>query len=95
LPSDAVFIVAKATEGQGPPLAAKRYTVADLPITFQLDDDASMIPGQGLSKAIDVVVTARISRSGNPLAQSGDLESAPQRAKVGSSGLQLEINTVH
>ncbi len=94
LPTDAVFIVAKTTEGQGPPLAAKRYTVADLPIAFRLDDDASMIPGQGLSKAIDVVVTARISRSGNPLAQSGDMESAPQRAKVGSSELKLEINTV-
>jgi cytochrome c-type biogenesis protein CcmH len=93
-PGDTVFVLAKTTEGQGPPLAAKRYTVADLPIEFRLDDDASMIPGQGLSRVIEAVVIARVSKSGNPVAQPGDLESTPQHVKVGAHDLKVEINSV-
>jgi cytochrome c-type biogenesis protein CcmH len=93
-PTDTVFVLAKATEGKGPPLAAKRYTVADLPVEFRLDDDASMIPGQGLSRVIEAVVVARVSKSGNPVAQPGDLESPPQHVKVGSHDLKVEINSV-
>jgi cytochrome c-type biogenesis protein CcmH len=93
LPTDTVFVFAKATEGQGPPLAVKRYPVADLPVDFRLDDDASMVPGRGLSSVIEAVVSARVSRSGNPIAQPGDLESAAQRLKVGASGIRLEINS--
>jgi cytochrome c-type biogenesis protein CcmH len=93
-PTDTVFILAKTAEGQGPPLAAKRYTVADLPVEFRLDDDASMIPGQGLSRVIEAVVVARVSKSGNPVAQPGDLESTPQHVKVGTHDLKVEINSV-
>jgi cytochrome c-type biogenesis protein CcmH len=93
-PTDTIFVLAKNSEGQGPPLAAKRYTVADLPVEFRLDDDASMIPGQGLSRVIEAVVIARVSKSGNPVAQPGDLESAPQRVKVGAHDLKVEINSV-
>lgn len=92
-PSDTVFLFARTVEGQGPPLAVKRYTVADLPIDFSLDDSAAMVPTMALSKVIDAVVVARVSKSGNPLPQPGDLESAPQRVKVGTNGVKVEIDT--
>jgi cytochrome c-type biogenesis protein CcmH len=92
-PEDTVFVIAKAGEGKGPPLAVKRYTVADLPAEFQLDDDAAMVPGNELSKVLNAVVVARVSKSGDPLPQPGDLESAAQQIRVGSRGVKLEIDT--
>jgi len=41
--SDTVFIFAKATQGPPAPLAVKRLTVADLPITIILNDNDAML----------------------------------------------------
>ncbi len=68
----AVFIYARASEGPPMPLAASRVTVSDLPITVTLDDSMAMIPGMTLSSFPSVSVGARVSATGNALAQSGD-----------------------
>ncbi|MGQ7845060.1 c-type cytochrome biogenesis protein CcmI [Granulosicoccus sp. 3-233] len=68
----AVFIYARASEGPPMPLAARRVAVSDLPITITLDDSMAMIPGMTLSSYPSVTVGARVSASGNALAQSGD-----------------------
>lgn len=72
-PGDLLFIYAKAAEGPPMPLAAKRLTVADLPVQVSLSDQDAMMPQMALSKFDQIIVGARISKSGNPVAQSGDL----------------------
>ena len=72
-PGDLLFIYAKAASGPPMPLAAKRMQVADLPLQVSLSDSDAMMPQMSLSAFENVIFGARISKSGNPLAQSGDL----------------------
>lgn len=67
-----VFIYATATNGPPMPLAVSRLTVSQLPVTVVLDDSMAMIPTMKLSSFDEVTVGARVSASGNPIAQSGD-----------------------
>lgn len=78
-PDHAVFIYAKASKGPPMPLAVSRVTVRDLPLSVTLDDSMAMIPTMTLSGFDPVIIGARVSASGNPVAQSGDwaTESAP------------------
>ncbi|MHC9034914.1 tetratricopeptide repeat protein, partial [Cobetia marina] len=69
-----LFIVARDAEGKLPPLAVVRTTADTLPLTVTLSDDDAMAPMARLSMAERVTLVARISASGQPVAQSGDLE---------------------
>lgn len=89
--SATVFIVAKAADGPRFPLAVLRKQVRDLPLQFTLDDTMGMMPGVKLSQFPQLVVTARISKTGNAIAAPGDLESPPQPAKPGDTQIQLRI----
>jgi len=60
-----LFIFAKESREQRMPVVALRKTVADLPIDFELTDREIMVPGQHLVDFEQLIVTARISRSGN------------------------------
>ncbi|MBQ0755646.1 MAG: c-type cytochrome biogenesis protein CcmI [Amphritea sp.] len=71
-PDMTVFIFARPVGGRMP-LAAKRLTVADLPVSLVLDDSLSMSPDALLSSADQVEVVARISASGQPRPAPGDL----------------------
>ncbi|MDZ7754291.1 MAG: c-type cytochrome biogenesis protein CcmI [Gammaproteobacteria bacterium] len=72
--SDTVFVFARAAAGPRMPLAIVRKTVADLPFEVVLDDDMAMTPAFRLSNFDEVVIGARISRSGNAMPQAGDLQ---------------------
>lgn len=63
-PTDTVFIFARATSGSGIPAAVVQKPARDFPMSFVLDDSRSMVDGIKLSDFREVVVTARISRSG-------------------------------
>jgi cytochrome c-type biogenesis protein CcmH len=93
-PTDTVYIFAKAAQGPPMPLAAFRAQVKDLPIKFDLDDSMAPTPMAHLSDFSQVIVGARISKSGNPMPQSGDLQGLSNIVQVGSSGLQVKINSV-
>jgi len=93
-PTDTVFVFARAAEGPRMPLAIIKRTVADLPITYTLDDSTAMSPQMKLSAFPMVVVGARISRSGNATPQPGDLQGQTAPTKIGSSGIDLVIDTV-
>ncbi|AKA25868.1 c-type cytochrome biogenesis protein CcmI [Pseudomonas chlororaphis] len=67
-PGDSVFIFARATSGPPAPLAAKRLTVADLPVTVELGDADAMMPQLKLSNFPEVQLVARVSRAGQPTA---------------------------
>ena len=74
IPAGAVlFVFARAPGGPPMPLAVQKLP-ARLPATVVLTDGMGMSPALSLSSAPDVVITARISASGQPLPQAGDLE---------------------
>jgi cytochrome c-type biogenesis protein CcmH/NrfG len=68
-----LFIYAKTPDGKGPPLAVVRQPVGAWPVKFRLDDSQAMMPGRNLSSVERVLVEARVSRSGNAIAEKGDL----------------------
>ncbi len=91
--SDAVFIYAKAVQGPKMPLAAQRMTLAELPATVVLDDNMAMVEGMNLSAFPSVVVSARVTKSGSAIAQSGDYIGQVVVDNVASSG-DLSIKVV-
>ena len=93
-PDDTVFIFARAEKGSRMPLAILNKSFRELPMTFTLDDSSAMAPGMKLSSAGAVMVVARISRSGNATAQSGDLEGVVGPVMPGSRDIQLKIDKV-
>jgi cytochrome c-type biogenesis protein CcmI len=74
-PNDTLFVFAKAAHGPPMPLAITRLTAAQLPARLTLTDAMGMVPGLTLSRFPQVVVGARISKSGNATSQSGDLQT--------------------
>ncbi|MFF7064346.1 c-type cytochrome biogenesis protein CcmI [Pseudomonas sp. NPDC008258] len=82
-PEDTVFIFARASNGPPMPLAAKRVTVAQLPIEVELSDADAMMPQMKLSQFAEVQLVARVSRAGQPthgewIGQGAPLPSATQ-----------------
>lgn len=75
-PDATLFVFARAASGPAMPLAIARLKAAQLPATVKLDDSMGMLPTLKLSDVPEVIVGARISRSGNASAQSGDLQVA-------------------
>lgn len=64
---DTVFVFARTTNGPPIPLAVKRLTVADLPVTVELADADAMRPDLKLSSYPEVQLMARVSRAGQPV----------------------------
>ena len=95
-PDALVFIYAKAMSGPPMPLAAARKQVRDLPLTLRLDDSMAMMPQMKISGFDQVVVGARVSLSGSPTAQSGDLEGEVSAVSPGQAELvSVVIDRVH
>ncbi len=82
-PSDTVFIFARAAQGPRMPLAVLRAEVRDLPMEYTLDDTMAMDPSLSLSRFPEVVVVARVSRSGSAIAESGDLQGTSAVVRTG------------
>lgn len=91
---DTLFIFARAVNGPPMPLAIIRATASELPLEFSLDESMAMMPSMSLAKFSEVVVGARISKTGNAMPQSGDLQGATAAVAVGSEGLEIVIDTV-
>jgi cytochrome c-type biogenesis protein CcmH len=81
-----LFVFAKAVDGPPMPLAIARLTAAQLPTSVTLTDAMSMMPNMTLSKFPQIILGARISKSGNAIAQSGDFQTLS--AAVSNSGTE-------
>ncbi len=91
-PQDTVFIFARPVAGGKAPLAILRRQVKDLPLDFILDDSLAMSPALRLSSVREVLVGARVSKSGQAMPQAGDLQGLSGAVAVRSSGVVLEIS---
>jgi cytochrome c-type biogenesis protein CcmH len=53
-----------------------------------------MTPANAISGSPQVIVGARVSKSGNAMPQPGDLSGQTGTVKVGATGLKLEIREI-
>lgn len=91
-PEDTLFVLARAAQGPRMPLAVMRKQVKDLPLQFMLDESTAMSPEMTLSSFDQVVVVARISKSGNATPQTGDLQGISKPVAPGSKGIKVVID---
>jgi len=81
-PADTVFVYAKAASGPPMPLAIQRLRADQLPATVVLTDGMGMLPSMKLSQFPQIIIGARISKSGNAIAQAGDLQTVSKPLDV-------------
>lgn len=93
-PTDTVFIFAQLPKGPRMPLASVKISARDLPYQFKLDDSATLMPDNKLSSHPEVVIGARISKRGEAMPASGDLQGKTAPVKLGQRGVSVVIDTV-
>jgi len=91
-PMDTLFVFAREVNGPPMPVSIVRAAKQDLPFTFRLDDSTSPMPSRKLSSAGTVVIVARLSKSGQAMPQSGDLEGVSQLVKPGADRITVVID---
>lgn len=95
LPKNAdLFVLAKAENGPSMPLAVQRINVKQWPVTVTLDDSMAMMPALRLSQFKNVVITARISKSGVGNAKVGDLQGLSAVISSRTKRVSVQINDV-
>lgn len=94
-PGDVLFVYAKAASGPPMPLAIQRMDAGKLPVKVTLTDGMGMLPSMKLSQFPQVVIGARVSKSGNAMPQSGDLQVlSPPIAVTTTTPIRLTIDSV-
>lgn len=93
-PGDTVFVFARSAAGGRMPLAVQKARVADLPLRFKLDDTMAMAPGLTVSSAKQVIVVARISKSGQATPSAGDLGGEAAPVAPGAANVAVRIDRV-
>ena len=85
---------ARAAQGPRMPLAIVKVQVKDLPYNFLFDDSMAMMAEMKLSAFNEVIVGARVSKSGSAKPAAGDLEGASATVSPGANGVAVAINQV-
>lgn len=86
-----LFVLARDPSNPGPPLAAKRLAGAQFPMELVLSDADAMAAGRTISAAKNLQIVARFSKSGMPMASSGDLYGEVGYDPVKDKGKPVEI----
>ena len=89
-----VFMVIARKPGERMPVAVLKTAVSAFPMSFVLNDSLAMSPNALISQLPEISVEVRISKTGMAMPEPGDLISAPQTVKVGSSNTRLLINQI-
>lgn len=71
-PDTAVFVSLKVKDERGMPLSAARLKLSDLPKKVELNDQMIKQTGRTIQKGQQLILTARISKSGTPKESLGD-----------------------
>jgi len=90
-----LFVLARNPEQPGAPLAVQRHQSDELPLKVELTVADAMLPTRTLKDAQSVEVVARLSASGMPTEQSGDLYGVARYsfARQGAQGnVSIEIS---
>jgi cytochrome c-type biogenesis protein CcmH len=93
-PNDVLMVIARPADGSRMPAAVLRVPAGGFPMAFTLDDSLSLSPDQKLSKHKEVLVEARVSKTGQAMSQPGDLYGQGLPAKLGAKGVVLTIDQV-
>lgn len=91
-----LYVSVRDANRPGPPLAARQYDPGSLPLSVQLDDRDAMVQGRTISSASELVISARVSMSGDPLGGAGDYlgRITVSRAALAGEPLTLIIEQV-
>jgi len=87
-----LFIIARNPAG-GPPLAVIRRTASELPLALALRDENAMMQGMTILDQPELELVARVSLSGSPAAQPGDLFGGITYRR-GGGPVQIRIDRV-
>jgi cytochrome c-type biogenesis protein CcmH len=90
---DVLMVIARKP-GERMPVAVLKTAVTAFPISFVLNDSLAMSPNALISQLPEVSVEVRISKTGMAMPESGDLISAPQTIKVGTTNARLLIDQI-
>jgi cytochrome c-type biogenesis protein CcmH len=92
--NEILFVFAKAASGPPIPLAAVRFPINNIPAVIQLSDKNAMRPDLKISSFKDIKLSARISISGNAIAQKGDFEGSTEviSGPFTNQSVKIEIN---
>lgn len=93
-PTDTVYVFARAADGPRIPLAIVKRPASALPFDFRLDDAQAMSPELKLSAFPQVIVGVRVSKSGDAMPASGDLEGEAGPLDHRSQGVALVADRV-
>jgi len=91
-PDNLVFVYARAASGPPMPLAAKKLKVSDLPVQVTLSDNDAVMAQMKLSGFEQVIIGARVSKSGDPIAKAGDFYDETGAITRSSINGVVEIN---
>ena len=93
-PDAVLMIIARPADGSRMPLAVLKQPVAGFPASFTLDDRQSLVAERRLSGVAQLLLEARVSRSGQAKAEPGDFVGDPVPAALGARGVALRIDRV-
>lgn len=91
---DTLFVFARAAQAPRMPLAILRVPATAEGTEFTLDDSMALSPALRLSGFAQVVVGARVSRSGSATPQAGDLVGQSGPVAPGASGVAVLVDRV-
>ena len=93
--NNTVFIYAKPIDSNiKMPIVVLRKKVSDLPLELSMDDSMSMLPNNKLSDYESVIVSARVSKSGNAKSEKGDLIGTSSHISTSSKEIiRININS--
>lgn len=92
-PQSTLFVYAQAPSGPKMPICIARLKASQLPASVTLDDRDALNPANRMANYQQLKLLARISKTGNPMSQSGDLLGSVEIAlPLTQSPVSISIN---